>query len=73
MKAATKKFLDLYLSIDSETEKIEDLYKFERKTQEKKVAKMNADLEKLNSKISEEEFNNHLASLMCCEYEDFKI
>ena len=57
MKTNTKKFLNIYFNIDE----VED---------EKLLIKLNKDLLKYGSKVTEEEFDKYMSDL-CCEWEDF--
>ena len=68
MKANTKKFLNTYNQI-AEVENTEVIGRLERLAHEKLTNKLNADLLKFASKVTEEEFE--FCSDLCCTWEDF--
>lgn len=69
MKSNTKKFLDTYRRI-GEVENLEVIGRAERLAHEKLLNKLNSDLKKFGSKITEKEFE--FCGDLCCSWEDFK-
>jgi hypothetical protein len=68
MKANTQKFLTTYSQIGA-VENREVIGRTERLAHEKLLNKLNSDLMKFGSKITEEEFD--FCGDLCCTWEDF--
>ena len=68
MKSNTQKFLNTYNQI-AEIENVEVIGKTERLAHEKLMNKLNLDLLKFASKITEQEFI--FCGDLCCTWEDF--